>query len=72
MSAPALPADVLSYLRMSAEGFDQLAAILKTIEDEAREHPRLFALAGAGRYIADNMHENAGCWHDDVKGRGIG
>ncbi|HQZ01691.1 MAG TPA: hypothetical protein PL024_12350 [Thauera sp.] len=71
MTAPTHAADVLSYLRLSAEGFSQLAAILKTIENEAKDDRRLLALAGAGRHIADDLEEMAGCWHDEVKERGI-
>ena len=50
---------------------DAVAAILKTIENEAKDDRRLLALAGAGRHIADDLEEMAGCWHDEVKERGI-
>lgn len=71
MTAPTHVDNVIDYLKWSTAGLSQLAAILKTIEDEAREHPRLLALAGAGRHIADDMQNMVGCWHEEVQEKGI-
>lgn len=71
MSAPTPTADAVLYLRLCAESFDQLAAILKTIEGAAAEHHHLRALAGAGLHVAADMRELARCWRDEVQERGI-
>ena len=63
--------DVATWLSQGGEGFGQLAAILKTIENEAGNDRHLRALAGAGLHIAENMAEMSRCWHDDVCERGV-
>lgn len=70
MTAP-LREDVSNYFDGCGKAFAQLAAILKTIEDEAGDNRRLLALAGAGRYIADDMGNLAGCYRDEIEEYGI-
>ena len=70
MTAP-LIADVAHQFGMCAKSFNQLAAILKTIEAEAKDDRRLIALAGAGRYIADDMANLADCWETEIEEHGI-
>jgi len=72
MSTPTQAADAVLYLRLCAESFDQLVAVLKTIEDGAAEHHHLRALAGAGLHVAADMRELARCWRDEVQEHGIG
>jgi hypothetical protein len=71
MSTPTLAADATGYLRLCADSFDQLVAILKVIEDGATEHHHLRALAGAGLHVAEDMRELARCWQNEVQERGI-
>lgn len=68
---PELLADVVGYLDTNAESFDQVAAIFKTIQDEAEKGSRVRALAGAGLHIAAEMRELGRCWRDDVRANGV-
>ena len=70
MSAP-LIADVAHQFGMCAKSFNQLAEILKTIEAEAKDNRRLRALAGAGRYVADDMGNLADCWETELEKHGV-
>lgn len=71
MRTPEALSDVAGYLNLCADGFDQLAAILKTIKAESAKESRLHALAGAGLHIASDMRELGRCWHDDVRENGV-
>lgn len=70
MTAPMI-ADVAAQFGMCSRSFGQLAAILKTIADEAKDDHRLLALAGAARYIADDMCNLTDCFQDEIEAHGI-
>lgn len=70
MTAPMI-ADVAAQFGMCSRSFGQLAAILKTIADEAKDDHRLLALAGAARYIADDMCNLADRFQNEIEEHGI-
>tara|TARA_R110002049_G_scaffold94635_8_gene232816 strand:+ start:1789 stop:2097 length:309 start_codon:yes stop_codon:yes gene_type:complete len=84
-SAPALKAvdnnappveDVVCYFGICSDGFDQLAAILRSIRDAAKAgHPvspeHIASLADAGYYIAADSSNRSDCWREEVQTHGV-
>lgn len=64
-------AEVVSYLRCSADTFGQLAAIFRTIESREGEYSDLRKLAGVGHYLAEDFANLADGWREEVEKGGI-
>lgn len=71
MNTPTPVTDVLRYLDLSAKGYVRLSAIFETIEREGGGDRRLTALAGAGKYLADDMERMIRFWHESLTANGI-
>ncbi|MDI3491719.1 MAG: hypothetical protein PWP11_2996 [Thauera sp.] len=74
--SPTWRRDIAGYFASCSEAFGQLASIARAIEEQSKdERPgsmqQLRNLAGAAKYIADDLENMSDCWREEITLYGV-